>query len=68
MITGAAFATSIVTVFDAVVKFAASAGVKVTDSDCAVPADRTVVAGGVYTNVPGVLAVAFSCVPLSAVA
>jgi hypothetical protein len=31
------------------------------------PAGSTVPAGGVYTNVPGVFALAFSCVALSAV-
>src|SRR6476469_7578309 len=67
VIVGVAFATSITTVLVAVVKFAVSVGVKVTDSDCARPADSTILAAGVYANVPGVLAVAFRCAELSAV-
>ena len=39
----------------------------VTDSVCPAPAVNTTPAAGVYTNVPGTLAVAFSCVALSAV-
>src|SRR6185436_11445082 len=67
VMTGVAFRTSIATVFVAIVKFAASVGVKVTDSVCAAPAFRIVPASGLSTNVPGTLAVAFSCVALSAV-
>jgi hypothetical protein len=37
--------------------------VKVTDRLCADPADRTVVAGGVKTNVPGTVVIAVSLVP-----
>src|SRR5882672_3495263 len=60
-IVGAAFPTVIATVAVAVVKLAASVGVNVADSTCAAPALRTVPAAGVYTNVPGTLAVAFNC-------
>src|ERR671927_206744 len=67
VMTGVAFRTLIETVFVAVVKFAASVGVKVTESVCAAPAFSTAPSAGVYTNVPGVLAVAFSCVAPSAV-
>jgi hypothetical protein len=41
--------------------------VKVTDSACAAPALNTVPAAGLYSKVPGTLAVAFSCAALSAV-
>jgi len=57
----------IATVAVAVVKLAASVGVNVADSTCAAPALRTVPAAGVYTNVPGTLAVAFNCVAPSGV-
>jgi hypothetical protein len=40
---------------------------KVTVSACAAPAFSTVPAVGVYSNVPGMLAVAFSCAAPSAV-
>jgi hypothetical protein len=41
--------------------------VKVTDNACAAPAFSSVPAAGVYSNVPGMLAVAFSCAAPSAV-
>ena len=44
-----------------------SVGVNVTESVCPAPTGSTVPAAGVYTNVPATLAVAFNCVPLSAV-
>ena len=47
VITGVAFSTLIDTVFVAVVKLAASVGVKVTDSVCPAPAFSTVPAAGV---------------------
>jgi len=46
---------------------APSVGVKVTDKVWPAPAFRTIPAAGVYANVPGTLAVALSCVALSAV-
>ena len=66
VIVGVAFSTLILTVAVAAVEFTVSVGVKVTDSVCAEPAFNTVPAAGVYTNVPATLALAFSCVPLSA--
>ena len=59
--------TEIATLAVAPVKSAVFVGVKVAESVCAAPTGSTVNAAGLYTNVPGVLAVAFSCVPLSAV-
>src|SRR5215475_2283780 len=67
VMTGVAFSTLMLTVFVAVVKFAPSVGVNVTDRVCAEPAFKTVPETGEYTRVPGVLAVAFSCVAPSAV-
>src|SRR5262245_49263211 len=51
----------------AALKFTESAGVNVTDNNCAGPAYSTVPACGEYTNVPGTEAVALSCVALNAV-
>src|SRR4051812_50197255 len=62
VITAAAFSTVMLTVLVAVVKFAASVGVNVTESVCAAPAFRTAPAAGVYTRVPAVAELAFSCV------
>src|SRR5688500_13934449 len=59
--TGAAGATVIVTVPVAVVKFAASAGVKRTESG-ELPIGNTVPAAGVYAKVPAVFALALSWV------
>src|SRR5258708_3178716 len=67
VMTGVAFSTLMATVFVAVVKLAASVGVKVTDSVWFAPACRIVPVGGEYKKRPGTLAVAFSCVALSAV-
>jgi hypothetical protein len=50
----------------AVVKSLVSVGVNFTDRVCE-PAPRTVPAAGAYTKEPATLAVASSCVPLSAV-
>ena len=47
VMTGVAFSTLIETVFVAMVKFAVSVGVKVTDSVCAAPAFSTVPETGV---------------------
>src|ERR671923_79857 len=66
VIVGVPFSTVRLTVAVAPVKFTASIGVKVTDSNCR-PALSTVPAAGVYVNVPGTLLVAFSCVPLNGV-
>src|ERR671924_583629 len=51
VIAGVPFSTVRLTVAVAPVKFTASVGVNVTDSGCA-PASRTVLAAGVYANVP----------------
>src|SRR3954469_6303884 len=67
VITAAAFSTVMLTVLVAVVKFAASVGVNVTESVCAAPAFRTAPAAGVYTRVAAVAELAFSCVAPSAV-
>ena len=61
-----AWVTTSVLVAVAVVKSAVSVGVK-TAVSVTVPTAGTVPAEGVYWNVPGVDAVAFSCVALSAV-
>src|SRR4051812_645980 len=67
VIAGVAFSTLIATVFVAPLKFTASVGVKVTESVWPAPALSTLLAAGEYTNVPGTLAVALSCVAPSAV-
>src|SRR5262245_1207050 len=67
VMTGVSFTTLMLTVLVAVAKFVASVGVNVTDSVWFAPAFRTVPAIGAYANVPGVPAVAFNCVALSAV-
>src|SRR5690242_9614563 len=66
-IVGVDFVTLIVTVFEAVLKFVVSVGVKSTFRTCALPKPSTVPAAGVYTGVPTTLNVAFSCVSPSAV-
>src|SRR5262245_59145347 len=67
VMTGVALRTLMETVFVAVVKLAPSVGVKVADNVWPAPAFSTVPAIGLQTNVPGVFAVAFSCVAPSAV-
>ena len=67
MTVGVAFVTESVTLAVAIVKLVASLGVKITDRVCE-PVGSTVPEAGVYANVPGTLAVALSCVSLSAVA
>ena len=66
MMTGKALFTISVTVATAVVKSVTSVGVNVTERICAPPLG-IVPAIGEYTNVPAVLAVASSCVAVSAV-
>ena len=66
MITGNPLLTISVTLAVAVVNPFAFVGVNVTDRVCE-PAPSTVPAAGAYTKVPATLAVASSCVPLSAV-
>src|SRR4030081_1098412 len=66
-IVGGAFSTLSAAARGAGRELAASVGVNATESVCAAPALSTVPATGEYTNVPGTLAVAFSCVALSAV-
>ena len=58
---GSPLTTVIGTLVVAVDQFAVSAGVKVTDRICAGAIGRVVPAAGVNTNVPGTLALAFSC-------
>jgi hypothetical protein len=66
VITGNPLLTISATLAVAVVKSFASVGVNVTDRVCE-PAPRTVPAVGAYTKEPATLAVASSCVRLSAV-
>jgi len=66
VITGNPLLTISVTLAVAVVKSLASVGVNVTDRVCE-PAPSTVPAAGAYTKEPATLAIASSCVPLSAV-
>src|SRR5205085_752002 len=66
------FKTLIETSFVLPLKFAGSVGVNATCRFWPLPAPSTVPAAGVYTKLPGTglplkVAVAFSCVPLSAV-
>jgi hypothetical protein len=67
VIVGVALVTVIGTLANACVNDTVSAGVKVVVSVCPDPANSTVPAAGLYANVPGTDAVAFSCVALSGV-
>src|SRR5438045_9593019 len=67
VIVGVALLTVIDTLAPTLVKFAVSAGVKATERVCPAPALRMVPLAGLYTKLPGTLAVAFNCAPPSAV-